>query len=102
MPSDHLSAIEEIKQLKARYFRYADTKNWEGFGEVFAPDATVDYTQAGPRGPDPTARAEGREAIVDFVRRSIGHVETVHYGHMPEIDIISPTTANGIWAMEDK
>ena len=23
-------ALEEIKQLKARYFRYLDTKNWSG------------------------------------------------------------------------
>ena len=29
---DELLAIEEIKQLKARYFRCVDTKDWEGFG----------------------------------------------------------------------
>jgi hypothetical protein len=28
-------------------------------------------------------------------------VVTVHHGHMPEIEITSPTTATGIWAMED-
>ena len=26
---------------------------------------------------------------------------TVHHAHMPEIAITSPTTATGIWAMED-
>jgi len=26
---------------------------------------------------------------------------TTHHGHMPEIEIASPTTARGIWAMED-
>ena len=26
---------------------------------------------------------------------------TVHHGHMPEIEITSPTTARGIWAMQD-
>ena len=26
---------------------------------------------------------------------------TVHHGHMPEIELTSPTTARGIWAMED-
>ena len=36
---ERLVAIEEIKQLKARYFRCMDTKDWEGFAEVFAPDA---------------------------------------------------------------
>ena len=28
-------------------------------------------------------------------------VVTVHHGHMPLIQILSPTTASGIWAMED-
>jgi hypothetical protein len=28
-------------------------------------------------------------------------VITVHHGHMPEIELTSPTTATGIWAMED-
>ena len=26
---------------------------------------------------------------------------TVHHGHTPDINIISPTEATGIWAMED-
>jgi len=29
-------------------------------------------------------------------------VVTVHHGHMSEIEVTSPTTATGIWAMEDK
>ena len=34
--SDHISAdIEAIKQLKARYFRLMDTKDWAGFRAVF-------------------------------------------------------------------
>lgn len=36
---DQLVAIEEIKALKARYFRCVDTKDWDGFGAVFATDA---------------------------------------------------------------
>ena len=27
---------------------------------------------------------------------------TVHHGHMPEIEVTSPTTATGVWAMEDR
>jgi hypothetical protein len=30
---DKLFAMEEIKALKARYFRYVDTKDWKGFEE---------------------------------------------------------------------
>ena len=42
--AEQLLAIEEIKQLKARYFRCMDTKDWDGFGQVFAPNAVLDVT----------------------------------------------------------
>jgi hypothetical protein len=29
-------------------------------------------------------------------------VVTVHHGHMPELRLTSPTTATGVWAMEDE
>jgi SnoaL-like domain len=27
---------------------------------------------------------------------------TVHHGHTPEVELTSPTTATGVWAMEDR
>ena len=39
-----LEAIELIKQLKARYFRFLDTANWEGMkASVFVDDATINF-----------------------------------------------------------
>ena len=35
-PARRLLEIEAIKQLKARYFRLMDTKDWKGFAAVFA------------------------------------------------------------------
>ncbi len=43
----------------------------------------------------------GRAEIAAFVRGAIDAVTTVHHGHMPEIEILSPTRATGVWAMED-
>ena len=43
----------------------------------------------------------GADACIAFLQRAIGDVITVHHGHMPEIGLTSPTTATGIWAMED-
>ncbi|HZP27656.1 MAG TPA: nuclear transport factor 2 family protein [Acidimicrobiia bacterium] len=97
-----LAAIEEIKQLKARYFRTMDTKDWDGFAAVFAPDAVMDMSGEMRDG---TTEGEGitrgNTEIAAFVRGAVHPVETVHHGHMPEIEITSPTTARGIWAMED-
>ena len=36
---ERYQATEEIKQLKARYFRHMDGKDWDGWQDVFAPDA---------------------------------------------------------------
>ena len=42
-----LEAIELIKQLKARYFRFLDTRNIEGLHSVFTEDASARF-----KGPD--------------------------------------------------
>jgi len=94
-----LEALEEIKALKARYFRCMDTKDWDGFAAVFAPDAVMDMTGEVPEGEDGITR--GSREIAAFVRRMIDDVTTVHHGHMPEIELTSPTSATGVWAMED-
>ena len=44
--TDRLLAIEEIKQLKARYFRCMDQKKWDEFEAVFL--ALARSTQALP------------------------------------------------------
>lgn len=96
-----LEAIEEIKQLKAQYFRFLDTKDWDRFADVFASDARMDMSAEVRGGPDDGVTTGNRD-IAAFVRRMVGEVTTVHHGHTPEIEVTSPTTATGIWAMEDK
>jgi len=97
--AERLAAIEEIKQLKARYFRCVDTKDWEGFAALFAPDASVDYT---PEGGNPKDWSmSGAANIVAFVSKALDRAITVHHGHMPEVEVTSPTTARAIFAMED-
>ena len=93
---EKLLAIEEIKRLKARYLRCVDTKNWEEFKSVFAPDARFDISDDVPG-----CMLAGREKIVQAVSVPLGGCVSVHHGHCPEIDITSDTTASGTWAMED-
>lgn len=96
-----LLAIEEIKQLKARYFRCMDGKDWAGFEAVFAPDAEFDMSGEMRDGGPGDGRVRGAADIAAFVRSSVDAVETVHHGHTPEIEILSDDSARGIWAMED-
>lgn len=107
---ERLIAIEEIKRLKARYFRCIDMKDWDELAMVFAVDAVFDATDARRSGPGNDTLFEkqgaawvntGRSHIVDFIRRTTEAVSTVHHGHMPEIEVLDKTEARGVWAMED-
>jgi SnoaL-like domain len=101
--AEQLLAIEEIKQLKARYFRCMDTKDWAGFALVFAADAVMDMCEeAGATPGDPAHITRGAAAIAAMAQAGMASVQTVHHGHMPEIELLSPTTARGVWAMEDR
>jgi uncharacterized protein (TIGR02246 family) len=101
--AERLEAVEEIKQLKARYFRTMDTKDWDGFASVFTPDAVMDMSgEMRDSRTAGTGVTRGNRAIAEFVKGAVQPIETVHHGHMPEIEITSPTTARGVWAMEDK
>lgn len=103
-PSDveRLLAIEEIGRLKASYFRCLDTKDWACIATLFTPDATAVYNVEGSGDlATPDNPVTGNEAIAAFIQRAVEHLVTIHHGHMPEIEITSPTTATGIWAMLD-
>jgi uncharacterized protein (TIGR02246 family) len=90
-----LDEIEAIKQLKARYFRLMDTKQWAAYGEVFTEDAQLAAS------PDPNETFTGRTEIVRRVSAALREATTVHHGHMPEIELTGPDSATGIWAMYD-
>ena len=87
--------FEAIRQLKARYFRTMDTKDWDGMRAVFADDLVIDTSESGG------GVVEGADEFMAFLRETLADVVTVHHGHMPEISLTSSTTATGVWAMED-
>ena len=99
---ERLIAVEEIKQLKARYFRSMDTKDWPELQAVFSPDAELDMRgEAADKSKAADGLVIGAANIMPFIRNAVLDLVTVHHGHMPEIEITSATTAKGIWAMED-
>jgi hypothetical protein len=96
--------LEAIRQLKARYCRFLDAKDAEGWRSVFSDDLVVLLDMAvSTGGADPmTAPAvEGVDNFVPMVLASLEGAATMHHCHTPEITLGSPETASGIWAMED-
>jgi ketosteroid isomerase-like protein len=95
MTPEDLVTIEQIRQLKARYFHAMDQKRWDDWEQVFCEDALIDTTQEG------SPLIEGRKAFREFLPPILQDVKTVHHGHLSEIALTSATTATGTWSMED-
>lgn len=91
-----LVAIEAIKRVKYRYLRCLDQKLWDELGDVLTDGCVASYSGG-------KYHFEGREAIVSFLRRSMG-AETFHSSHRvhhPEIDLLGTDRAVATWAMDD-
>lgn len=86
----------QITELKARYCRLLDTKDWAGYAALFTEDAVLDTRAAGGYGP-----IAGRDAFVPMVRASLEHAQTAHQVHSPEIEI-DGDVAHVVWAMQDR
>lgn len=103
MTIDQINDLEGIRQLKARYFRLMDTKQWESWADCFTADVSASYEGA-PRAhsklPDVVA-LKGRDELVKGVSTLLTGAKSVHQGFMPELELTSATTARGIWAMFD-
>ena len=87
--------LEAIRQLKARYFRTMDTKDWVAMRAVFTDNVVIDTTASGGN------VVEGADAFMAFLQETLGSATTVHHGHTPEIALTSDTTATGVWALND-
>jgi hypothetical protein len=91
---DRLQAIEDIRRLKAQYFRFMDTKAFNRLAALFAPDMQV-LTPAG------AVHVAGGAAFAASLKHSLEHSVSVHQGFMGEIEIQDLHNATGIWAMQD-
>jgi hypothetical protein len=105
---ERLTAIEEIKQVKAKYFRGVDTGDGDLVRSILAEDCVLDYVGGCT---DPSTGIDyvpstntvlrGREAWPAGQRVNMGMV-SVHQGHTVEIEITSDSTASAIWSMTDR
>lgn len=87
--------IEQIEQLKARYFRLLDTQQWDEFMALFTDDCRHFL-------PDGASRDWiGNDEYLATLHATLVPGVTTHHGHMPEITLVSDTEAEGTWAMFD-
>ena len=103
-----LTAIDAIRQAKARYWRGVDGCDGDLVRSVLAPDCALDY-----RGccRDPASGVDhlpamnvvlrGRESWLSDGMARFGIV-SVHQGHQNEIAITGADSATGIWSFTDR
>lgn len=106
--STRLTAISEIMQLKARYFRGVDGCDGDLVKSLLAEDCVLDYMGCC------TDPATGRDFIpqMNVVLRgrnswradgmSSRGIVSVHQGHNFDATFTSSTQASGIWSMTDR
>lgn len=93
-----LVAIEEIRQLKYRYFRTLDLKLWDEFGDCLAEDVTARYGTQAMKEP---LHYDTRADVVAFMSENLGPgIITIHIASHPEITV-DGDTATGSWGFED-
>lgn len=88
-----IDAFVHISQVKARYCRTLDSKDWDAFTSLFTEDFVLDVPQV--------ETIRGRDKAIAFIRESIGDARTAHQIHLPEIDL-NGDEANVVWAMNDR
>jgi len=91
---ERLEAIEEIRNLKARYFRLMDTKQWDELRSVFTRDMKV-------LTPDGQVYADGGDTYAESLKHSLENAVSCHQGLIGEVEIIDSENAKAIWPMQD-
>jgi hypothetical protein len=89
-----LVAVEEVRQLKARYCRAVDLKLWDVFADLFTDDLQIDFAES-------TSNPMTKDQFVESVRRHFTGAVSVHHAHVPEIEIVDDTHARAICPMFD-
>lgn len=84
-----------ICNVKADYCRLLDTKDWDGWKQLFTEDLVLDTTGSGG------TIEHGRDRAVEVVRSSIETAKTAHQVHFPKLTIAGDR-AEAIWPMEDR
>lgn len=94
---DVLLQIEQIRQLKYRYFRAIDTHDWVLLATCLAQEVTTQLDSG-------TYVFDGRDAFIAGLKQLMDRPTLLsrHHGHHPEIELIAPDRACGMWYLEDQ
>ncbi|AFR50848.1 MULTISPECIES: nuclear transport factor 2 family protein [unclassified Gordonia (in: high G+C Gram-positive bacteria)] len=93
-PDGRFEDLRAIENLKYRYLRSLDTKDWATFSSTLTDDVTGNYGEG--------LAFSNRDELVGYMRENVGPaVITEHRVAHPEIEI-DGDTARGRWYLQDR
>ncbi|TYQ11810.1 UNVERIFIED_ORG: SnoaL-like protein [Gordonia westfalica J30] len=92
--NNHSEDLREIENLKYRYLRALDTKDWTTFASTLTEDVTGNYGAS--------LSFDNRDELVGYMEANVGPaVITEHRVNHPEIEVAGDT-ARGRWYLQDR
>lgn len=92
-----LEDVQAIISLKHLYFRLLDQQEWDALRECFTADVETHYESG-------HYHFVGIEAVMGFLSESLAGLRRgqrwgIHLGHHPEIELLGPDEARGLWTL---
>lgn len=101
-----IEAVEDIRQVKARYWRGVDSGDGALVRSILTRDCTLDFRGCctDPRSgtdflPAMNVVMRGRES---WKSDALSEIVSVHHGHQSEIELSGADSARGTWAFTDR
>ncbi|CCM64485.1 conserved hypothetical protein [Candidatus Microthrix parvicella RN1] len=87
----------ELEELKYRYLRGIDTKDWDLVADTLCQDVVGEWSGG-------ALHYEGRAAVIGFFTEAMGRESflSAHRVTHPELERTGERTATGIWALTDQ
>ncbi|WP_026918840.1 nuclear transport factor 2 family protein [Gordonia shandongensis] len=91
--------IREIEELKYRYLRAVDTRDWTALADTLTEDVVTDYgTSLGGR----TLSFTGRDAVIDYLSTAMSGTLIIEHRVDHPILRIDGDSATGSWYLQDR
>lgn len=88
--------LGSVVDLKARYCKWLDAKDWDRWTALFMPTATLQV------GPSRASAIHGRDAIRKLLTRQLKHAKTHHQARDPELREEVSGRIRVVWRMKDR
>ncbi len=88
--------LERVVDLKTRYCKWLDAKDWDRWTSLFLPNATMQV------GPSKDLTVRGRDAIRKLLTRQLKRAKTLHQARDPELREEEFGRVRVVWRMKDR